>query len=191
LEVEQDRKVLTDRCASLSPREREVLQGLSMRRRAKEIARDLNISEHTVRGYANDARQKLGVTSVRDAALIYLEYARDHAPPQNQGDRFQRVSGHQFDSASLDPGFSNALQDGLNRTKGNISVAEGKTTAFAIGAQSGWLGKLHAWLAALSLARWLAMIVLLTLGVILAFGAAATALWGIFEVLHQIGSQSR
>lgn len=180
-----------DKCALLSPREREVLQGLSMRRRAKEIARDLNISEHTVRGYANDARQKLGVTSIRDAALIFLEFQRDHAPPQNQGDRFQRVSGHLTSNALFEGGFSNTHQDSLNKTTGPGSEAEGNMTAFTSGAQPSWLGKLHAWLAALSMTRWLGMIVVLTLGVILAFGAAATALWGVFEVLHQIGSQYR
>lgn len=164
---------------------------MSLRRRAKEIAKDLNISEHTVRGYANDARQKLGVTSVRDAALVFLEFERELATRQNQGDRIQRVSEHRSDSASMASGFSNAPPGGLTQTTGHGAITEDNVTTFVIGAQSGWLKKLHAWLAALTLGRWLGMILLLTLAVILTFGAAAMALWGVFEVLHQIGSQSR
>ncbi len=164
---------MIDRCASLSRREKEVLQGLGQRLRAKEIGRSLNISEHTVRSYANDARLKLGVTSVRDAALIFLEFEKEQSPPQNQGDRFQRVSGHLSPDAGSDGGFSKPIQD------------------FQVQKRPARLAVLHAWLAGLGPVRWLGLTLLLTLGVVTTFSVAAMIVLGAFEVLHQVGVQHR
>lgn len=173
MNTEQDRHALLEKCASLSPREKEVLQGLGRRRRAKEIARDLNISEHTVRGYANDARQKLGVTSVRDAATVFLEFEKEQSPPQYQGDHFQRVSDHLYPDARSGGGFSNPLQD--HHVQGRPSR----------------LSALHPWLAGLSPVRWFGLTLLLTLGVVTTFAVAAMIVLGAFEVLHQVGVQHR
>lgn len=191
LHTDQHGRTSLERCAALSPREKEVLQGLGQRRRAKEIARDLKISEHTVRGYANEARQKLGLASVRDAALLFLEFESSQGAPQNQGDRFQRVARHRSDEAPSEPGYSKPLSD-------EEQVPDGSTVANAdISAAAGGperpdrLARLHGWLARLSPTRWVGLTVLLTLGVIMAFGLAAVTVLGIFEVLQQIGGAHR
>lgn len=191
LHTDEQRQVSLERCAALSPREKEVLQGLGQRRRAKEIARELNISEHTVRGYANEARQKLGLPSVRDAALLFLEFERNQAAPQNQGDRFQRVARHRTDEAPSEPGYSEPLSD-EKQVQDLSAVANADIPAVA-GRIEGpdRLGRLHAWLARLSLARWVGLTILLTLGVIMAFGLAAVTVLGVFEVLQQIGGSHR
>lgn len=167
------------------------MQGLGHHRRAKEIARDLKISEHTVRGYANEARQKLGVASVRDAALLFLEFESTQAAPQNRGERFQRVAIHRPDEAPSKPGYSKPLLDeeqvpdvstGANV---DISAAGGRIE------RPDRLARLHGWLARLSPARWVGLTVLATLGVIMAFGLAAVTVLGVFEVLQQIGGAHR
>jgi len=180
-----------EKCASLSPREKEVLQGLAYRRRAKEIARDLKISENTVRGYANEARQKLGMTSVRDAAMAFLEFETSRSPPHIRGDRFQRVSEHLVLSASLERGPSTPLQTVHDQLSDDVSLEQGKIPFIPGHKQYDQLVKLHAWLAGLNLTRWIGVTVMLTLGVIAAFGFAAMTLLGVFEVLHQIGDQHR
>lgn len=180
-----------EKCASLSPREKEVLQGLAQRRRAKEIARDLNISEHTVRGYANEARQKLGVTSTRDAALAFIEFESLQPPPQKRGDRFQRVSKHLALDVSSERGQSKPPQIVRDQLSDDASLEEGKVPFFPGLKHYDQLTKLHTWLAGLNLTRWIGVTVLLTLAVIAAFGLAAMTLLGVFEVLHQIGGKPR
>lgn len=189
LHNDEHRAVLLNKCAGLSPREKEVLRGLGQRRRAKEIARDLKISEHTVRGYANDARQKLGLTSLRDAAVLFLEFEAAMTPPQNQGDHFQRVANHLSNEPSLKPGQSNALPQGPFPDPVGPQVS--KASAFPELGRYDRLARLHAWLARLSLARWAGLTVVLTLGVIMAFGLAAVTVLGVFEVLQQIGGLHR
>ena len=173
MNTEQDRRALLDKCATLSRREKEVLQGLAQRRRAKEIGRDLNISEHTVRSYANDARQKLGVTSVREAALIFLEFEKEQSPPQNQRDHFQRVSENLSEASGSEGGLSKPSQD------------------YQMQKRPSRLAALHAWLAGLGPMRWLGLTLLLTLSVVTTFAVAAMIVLGAFEVLHQVGVQHR
>lgn len=191
LHTDEQRQASLEKCAALSPREKEVLQGLGQHRRAKEIARDLKISEHTVRGYANEARQKLGVASVRDAALLFLEFESYQTPPQNQGDRFQRVARHRPDEAPSEPGYSKPLS-GEEQVPDVSTVANGDIPATAGRPERpDRLATLHGWLARLSLTRWVGLTVLVTLGVIMAFGLAAVTVLGVFEVLQQIGGAHR
>ena len=56
----------------------------------KQIARDLGISENTVRGYLAEAIDILGASDLRDAARIYL--ASMQSTPQNFGGRDERVA---------------------------------------------------------------------------------------------------
>ena len=180
------------RCATLSRREKEVLRAMGVRRRAKEIARELNISEHTVRGYANEARQKLGLSSTRDAALLFLQFERLQQTPQNQGDQFQWVSKHHTDAAASSGGFSNAPRIDRGPESEVPGRAGGNSAAAAVGPKRlGWLIPLYGWLARLSVTRWFGLTLLLTVGVIMAFGLAAMTVLGVFEVLHQIGGQHR
>lgn len=71
--------------ASLSDRERQVLALLARSHDAKSIARTLRISVHTVNEQLRAARQKLGVTSSREAARLLLESEGD--TPKILGDR--------------------------------------------------------------------------------------------------------
>ncbi|MBW8742766.1 MAG: helix-turn-helix transcriptional regulator [Sphingomonas sp.] len=71
--------------ASLSDRERQVLALLARSYDAKSIARTLRISVHTVNEQLRAARQKLGVTSSREAARLLLESEGD--TPKILGDR--------------------------------------------------------------------------------------------------------
>lgn len=173
-----DTDVLLVRCTTLSPREREVLRAMAAHRRAKEIARDLSISEHTVRSYAEEARKKLGVTSSRDAALLFLEFERFELSPRIQGDQFQRLADDQSIGATSGRGFLNTFQD---ETPAIIHTdAEPSDTTK--------LQRLQAWFARLGQLRWLALTILMTLAVIMVFGFAAVSVLGVFEVLQQIGA---
>jgi DNA-binding CsgD family transcriptional regulator len=69
----------------LSARQKEILRLIAQYKRAKEIARDLNITERTVKAHTLEARKRLNVSSSRDAALLLLEYEREYSPvPEGQ-----------------------------------------------------------------------------------------------------------
>ncbi|GAC1322827.1 MAG: hypothetical protein NVSMB22_09960 [Chloroflexota bacterium] len=53
----------------LSPRERQVLDGIVRGERDKEIADRLGIAEHTVKNHAYDIRRKIGARSRTEAAM--------------------------------------------------------------------------------------------------------------------------
>ena len=150
-------------------------------RRAKEIARDLSISEHTVRGYADDARKKLGVPSSRDAALLFFEFERAESPPRLQGDQIQRVAEDRIPGPSIAGGFLNASQDG------EAAIIQGNTTHVG----TSRLQRLQGWLNRLGPLRWLALTLVVTLAVVTAFGFAVVSILGVFEVLQQIGAPHR
>ncbi|GIX50281.1 MAG: DNA-binding response regulator [Limisphaera sp.] len=61
-----------DPAAELSPREREVLEGLAEGRAYKEIADKLGVSIHTVRNYIRRIYEKLHVRSRTEAVAKYL-----------------------------------------------------------------------------------------------------------------------
>lgn len=64
---------------TLSPRERQVLEGLCAGRANKEIARDLGLSEPTIKLHVKSICRKLGARNRTHAAMI----ARDAAPSPN------------------------------------------------------------------------------------------------------------
>jgi len=180
------------RLDTLTPREWQVLRGLSLRRRAKEIARDLDISENTVRGYASDARQKLGLPSIRDAVALFLELDGSETPPQFRGDRIQRVAEHPPGGAALDRGLPGALLDTQEQAPGDFKGAANDAGPRMSGVgRVNRMRRLHGWLGRLTSARWLGLTMLVTLGVITAFGLAAVTVLGIFEVLQQVGGGHR
>lgn len=67
-------EVPPDLLTHLSRRETEVLTLLGKGKRSGEIARDLTISEHTVRQYTKDLYRKLRITSRVDAARIAIGF---------------------------------------------------------------------------------------------------------------------
>jgi DNA-binding NarL/FixJ family response regulator len=63
-----------DETAELSPREREVLDGLAEGQAYKQIADKLNVSIHTVRNYIRRIYEKLHVRSSAEAVAKYLRH---------------------------------------------------------------------------------------------------------------------
>ena len=63
-----------DDTAELSPREREVLDGLAEGQAYKQIADQLNVSIHTVRNYIRRIYEKLHVRSSAEAVAKYLRH---------------------------------------------------------------------------------------------------------------------
>ncbi|GAC1326631.1 MAG: hypothetical protein NVS2B16_10560 [Chloroflexota bacterium] len=76
--------------ADLSPRERQVLDGIVRGERDREIADRLGIAEHTVKNHAYDVRHKIGARSRTDAAVravragIVVETRPARAPDRNR-----------------------------------------------------------------------------------------------------------
>ncbi|ESQ84622.1 response regulator transcription factor [Asticcacaulis benevestitus] len=58
----------------LSDRQKEILRLVAKHYQAKEIARLLNISEHTVKTHTDEARRRLDVPTSRQAARLLAEY---------------------------------------------------------------------------------------------------------------------
>ncbi len=63
-----------DDTVELSPREREVLDGLAEGQAYKQIADKLNVSIHTVRNYIRRIYEKLHVRSSAEAVAKYLRH---------------------------------------------------------------------------------------------------------------------
>jgi len=192
LSVQHDKGALFQKCETLAPREKAVLRGVGLRKRAKEIGRDLNISEHTVRGYVYTARQKLGLSSNSETVAVFLEYERLLYTHQNRGEQIQWVSEHHIDEAVQLGGFS--IPSNMDHgSAADVSAFAGGNPTYAMeaGRPYGGFIAVYDWLAKLSIARWLGLTLLLTVGVILAFSLAATTVLGAFEILHQIGGQHR
>jgi DNA-binding CsgD family transcriptional regulator len=59
---------------ALSERQKEILRLVAKHYQAKEIARLLNISEHTVKTHTDEARRRLDVSTSRQAARILVDY---------------------------------------------------------------------------------------------------------------------
>lgn len=70
----QNPKAVVDETAELSPREREVLDGLAEGQAYKQIADKLNVSIHTVRNYIRRIYEKLHVRSSAEAVAKYLRH---------------------------------------------------------------------------------------------------------------------
>jgi DNA-binding CsgD family transcriptional regulator len=75
--------------ARLAPRQRECMAMFAAHISPKQIARDLDLSENTVRGYLAEAVKILGARDLRDAARLFL--ASENNAPQKLGERNQRV----------------------------------------------------------------------------------------------------
>lgn len=59
---------------SLSRRQKEILRLIAQHLQAKEVARQLNISERTVKTHTDAARKRLGVSTSRDAARLLVAH---------------------------------------------------------------------------------------------------------------------
>jgi DNA-binding CsgD family transcriptional regulator len=88
----------------LSERQKEILRLVAKHYQAKEIARFLNISEHTVKTHTDEARRRLDVPTSRQAARLLAEFEGaeglplDEPPPSmgmQQSPPKASVSGHE------------------------------------------------------------------------------------------------
>jgi DNA-binding NarL/FixJ family response regulator len=68
----------SDRLAGLTPREREVLQGIAEGRTNKEIAAALGLSSRTVESYRESLMRKLGLYTVAELTRLALEAERQN-----------------------------------------------------------------------------------------------------------------
>lgn len=75
-ERESEREVLAERLASLTPREREVLERVAAGEPNKQVARDLGISLRTVEVHRHNLMEKLQAHTVGDVIRIYLSATR-------------------------------------------------------------------------------------------------------------------
>ena len=70
--------------AQLSDRQLEVLRLLASHQTAKEIARTIGRSEHTVRAHSAEVRRRLGVSNTREAAILLDRYEKTRPLVNNQ-----------------------------------------------------------------------------------------------------------
>ncbi|MEI9903975.1 MAG: helix-turn-helix transcriptional regulator [Asticcacaulis sp.] len=63
---------------ALTPRQREILRLVARNLQVKEIARELGISERTVKTHTDAARRRLGVATSREAARLVMAYEAEH-----------------------------------------------------------------------------------------------------------------
>ena len=68
----------SDRLAGLTPREREVLQGIAEGRTNKEIAAALGLRSRTVESYRESLMRKLGIYTVAELTRLALEAERQN-----------------------------------------------------------------------------------------------------------------
>jgi DNA-binding NarL/FixJ family response regulator len=85
--------VAQDRLGRLSRRERQVMELLAAGLRVREIAREMSLTEKTVRNYLSSIYEKLNVHSQAEAILCWI----GHLEPPERGAAFRSAT------AELDP----------------------------------------------------------------------------------------
>lgn len=68
----------------LSPRERQILEGLAQGKSSQEVARDLSISENTVKAHLTRVFQKLGATNRTEAVARFLNGGEGSTRPPGE-----------------------------------------------------------------------------------------------------------
>jgi DNA-binding CsgD family transcriptional regulator len=114
----------------LSPQERRVLGLMSRGLTNRSIARELELSEQTIKNYLSTAFRKLGVTSRTEAAFRFLQSGvAPPVPPQpHPGDPDAPVPpGHGSRSADDAP-MAQETDDGLTAVPADASVHAGHDT---------------------------------------------------------------
>lgn len=77
--------LISESIESLTAKEKETLRLMVRGHDAKSMARELDLSVHTINDRLREARRKLGVTSSREAARLVFEY--EGAAPENLADK--------------------------------------------------------------------------------------------------------
>lgn len=140
---------------TLSKRQKEILRLAARQYQAKEIARILKISEHTVKTHVDEARRRLNAPTMRDAAQTLASYeAQIDQSPQGgpptkviaepekaeqipQHDRANLIEPTRHDD-QLEPTGDSAENDGgLSETTARDGRSRGDTAPLP----DGWTGK--------------------------------------------------
>lgn len=85
----------------LSERQAEVLRLLGAHKTAKEIGRDLGISEYTVRAHATEARKRLGANTLREALILLARFEAQSTLVSNWQSQPEGIAPDDFDRAGL------------------------------------------------------------------------------------------
>jgi DNA-binding CsgD family transcriptional regulator len=98
---------------ALSSRQKQILRLLSQNMQAKEIARALGISEHTVKTHLETIRKRLDVATSREAARLYVQNEAEITIPLEEGGAPRAMETVPEDVAKTDqslggPGASDA-----------------------------------------------------------------------------------
>jgi DNA-binding CsgD family transcriptional regulator len=92
----------------LSPRQLTCISMVAAHISPKQIARELELSENTIRGYLAEAIEILGASDLRGAARLYLQLSE--STPQNLGAQNQRVVA-EAQSAAMLPAWDDRSED--------------------------------------------------------------------------------
>lgn len=172
---------------SLSPRQRECLRLVLVRMGSKEIARELNISSHTVDDHLKAATRALGVTSRFEAARLLRKH--EGLPPQALGGASLGIPNEPETvayEATPDIGVT------LGATEGAPAIREARAVFEPLLApieKPGPRLRLLTWGIErndLSTFQRVAYVMLLTTGIALAAGITAVGLIGITALLRAI-----
>lgn len=97
--------------AQLSDRQAEVLRLHAAHRTAKEIARDLGISEYTVRAHATEARKRLGAGTLREAFILLARFDSQSGLVSNWQSQPEGIASGDIDRAGLANGKPSTQYD--------------------------------------------------------------------------------
>ncbi len=140
---------------TLSKRQKEILRLAARQYQAKEIARILKISEHTVKTHVDEARRRLNAPTMRDAAQTLASYEAqlDQSPqggppteviaePEKteqipQHDRANLIEPTRHDDQLEPTGDSSENDVGLSETTARHGYSRGDTAPLP----DGWTGK--------------------------------------------------
>ena len=195
--------------SQLSERQLEVVRLLAAHQTAKQIARTLRISEHTIRAHSRELRKRLGASNTREAAILLVRYEGSQTLVNNR----QPQSGGIAPDLGLDAGSDHDQHPEHHRPQEDAEIATGEQSAFfevnvvradpdvAAGAPvvlpSGGRGLtrgliwLHSRLNAVSPVRWIALIGGATVVVLFITVGAIAGAGALLQTLQELSVRAR
>jgi DNA-binding CsgD family transcriptional regulator len=172
---------------TLSERQREILRLLSQNMQTKEIARALDISDHTVKTHLETIRKRLGVATSREAGRLYLQYEGSISIPQDGGAPIKPIDDSPLKPLNSDQSLGGlGAGDATGRHFGE-SVPETNHIDKAKPPESltFWY-RLELKLKAYGPMQWLGLIVLMSIGSALIFGGLMMAILSTLESIERL-----
>lgn len=183
--MEEEAAPMSSRLATLSDRQREILRLVSRDVNSKEIARELGLSDETVKNHIKAAMRRLGVSSRFDAARLLRMH--EHDDPRVVIDQSRVIS-------VLSPGGTQG-EDDVDRAPSELR--EHRTAfqldgdAFDIPVDKSWSAEPGERFEAHSALRVITLIVVLTVGVAIAVISAAPLAKSVQELTNMIEPPAR